>query len=87
MLWQPRWTSDQQGGLLATSNSCGLQQVLQEEMMPGRWGQATFMGWLCGLAVVAAMGTLLTAPRQHCGFAGGPVSCQRCRVLTQLLPW
>lgn len=55
-------------------------------MMLGQWGQATDTGWLCGLAVVAAMGTLLTAPRQHCGFAVGAVSCQHRCVLTQLLP-
>lgn len=60
------------------------EQWLQEEIMLGQWGPATYMGWLCGLAMVAATGTLLTVPRQHCGFA---VGCQHCRVLTQLLPW
>lgn len=47
------------GWLHPTAVGC---HSLQEEMMLGQWGQATYMGWLCVLAMVAAMGTLLTAP-------------------------
>lgn len=63
------------------------EQWLQEEIMLGQWGQATYMGWLWGLAMVAAVETLLTAPRQDCGFTVGSAGCQHCHVLTQLLPW